>query len=672
MKKFLSSTLLGILFCLSLSAVAQEHNRYNFPKSDIGNPSFAGAESYEVICNLMGAEGIDTPNDLQFAVSSETGQLYRAFVNNSQVVFNLPEGKYDFIISFSSDMGIKLVVDEDVEVKANMEKTFISNLACFRTRFSPVDANGDAITFGETSNVAQGLDFAEARTYFLHKKGGLAFVSATYITEQADLNRCDVWSNQQSSVLFPFYLKGMSYNDGVFALSIYPEQVAIQKLSNDPEDWRDYDFRFAGSMLKESSEEIKLIDNYQDTNYFIALPEFNNYQYSWYNFYNVPSSVKHVCMKEEGPFGSKSNFIPMKVFGDYGSSLLSIMTPLIRNNSDRTTMVVSPQSTISQLTFSLSSGVGQYAIIDGKYCFDENPYFSYTYSDDMIFGNSCPLWIPAIVDRGSKLTLNYSFVGRLGETRSVDMANHNIDVLCGDKEVLQDFKAFSDSYGFLDVTEDTPVDIKVDNRNLLIDDNLQINGTAALHLVRNESPTEVPVVTMLQFRNSDGKPTDRFSADGLKLLLSAATFSSSIRNYWEIIQTPSELSSISAEYAPLGTDNYVNLTLEKGDYQPTYGWMYSASLDQLAAEEDGWYDLKLVATTASGSRMEQVISPAFKLGANLGIENLPLRNGAELLNDSDVEVYDMSGIRCDKDNLRGGFYILRKGSQVHKIMIPLK
>lgn len=645
-------------------------NKTFYTSEKLLSPALAESETFEVTCNLVYEEGRDRPQDLQYAISLDSGAKFRAFANNSQVVFNLPQGKYDFVITFSSDMGTKLVVSEGVEINGNCQKTFISNEACFRTRFVPVDANGEEMTFGTVASEAQNLDIAEVREYFIHKKGGYLFDVAAYWAEQGDRNLSDVWSNDQNSVLFPFYLKGVNYKDGVFAVAIYPEEVKIQKLSNDPQDWKTYDFNYAGSELKDSSEEVKIINDLEDSNYFISLPEFNDYRFSWFSFYNTTSSVKHVCIKEDGVFGTKSNFIPMKLFGEDGSNSLGIMTPLVKTNEDlATTLEVSPKSMISQLLYSLSAGVGQYALINGKYCFDENPYFSYTYSDDMIFGNSCPIWLPAIVDRGSKLALNYSFVGRLGEVRTVDMANHKIKVLSGDNTIIDNFQSLKDAYGSFEVNPNAAVDIEVQNRNLMIDDKVQINGTANLHLERSESETAVPVVTMLQFRNFANLPTDRFSPDKAKLLLTASTFTSSVVNFWEINQTPSEISSLNVEYAPLNSDDFKSLTLDKGDYIPVYGWLYTSDLSSLENEEDGWYTLRLVATSASGSRMEQVISPAFKLDKNLGVETFNVNNIEEMLDAPDVEVYDLYGMKCSKNNIKAGIYIVRHSGKAHKIII---
>lgn len=165
--------------------------------------------------------------------------------------------------------------------------------------------------------------------------------------------------------------------------------------------------------------------------------------------------------------------------------------------------------------------------------------------------------------------------------------------------------------------------------------------------------------------NADGRLTDRLvEPDGASLQLYAVTLAPDLES-----EIPSyifsELSDVRVEYAPYGTGNFRELKVEavpENDCIPGWGYFYKADLSGVEGESiNTWYDVRLTLETETGGSQQQVISPAFTVGPQNGID------GVSADNMSPVEYYNLQGQRIASPE-KGQIVICRRGSQAAKVV----
>lgn len=186
----------------------------------------------------------------------------------------------------------------------------------------------------------------------------------------------------------------------------------------------------------------------------------------------------------------------------------------------------------------------------------------------------------------------------------------------------------------------------------------------------------VPMMTMLQFRNSDSKVTDRFdkAGDG-RIAVSAADYSNrseyifneegqpvGVRSWCDFTDTP----VVKVEYAPVGTGIWSNLTMTEDPsrfYMPGYGSYFSGSLEDITAKADkGWFDLRVSLSDISGNSSVYTVSPAFRIDELSGVDGISPDAG-----DTPVEYYTLQGVRISRP-AAGQPVIRRQGARADKVI----
>lgn len=177
-----------------------------------------------------------------------------------------------------------------------------------------------------------------------------------------------------------------------------------------------------------------------------------------------------------------------------------------------------------------------------------------------------------------------------------------------------------------------------------------------------------PVITMMQFRNSAGDVTDRFteSSDGV-MRISGADFNEVVENP----ETNPEVSwieggaEIEVEWRPTGDEGEwtpFSLTMvDGGKSQSGFGPVRETSLNEVKDHSaTGWYDVRITMTDAAGNYTVQTVSPAFKIEANSGIE--------ALMSDRRVEaIYDLQGRKVADP--KPGIYLVKRDGRFGKEVI---
>lgn len=137
---------------------------------------------------------------------------------------------------------------------------------------------------------------------------------------------------------------------------------------------------------------------------------------------------------------------------------------------------------------------------------------------------------------------------------------------------------------------------------------------------------------------------------------------------------------MTVEYAPYGTESFLPLEVEniaERDFMPGFGTYYRGSLAAVDRKSDnGWFDVRIRLTDASGNWQEQTLSPAFRIDSNVGVEavaapeiGVTVANGMITVcgcENPAIEVYSTDGIllrrvnaaSLDATTLGSGIYLV--------------
>ncbi len=165
------------------------------------------------------------------------------------------------------------------------------------------------------------------------------------------------------------------------------------------------------------------------------------------------------------------------------------------------------------------------------------------------------------------------------------------------------------------------IDLTLTNENVDVDGIPSYNLTRIIYDQRKEDWT-APTLQMLHFKNTDGMITDRFEVpqDGI-LEFCGGDFNYHNENnrfYFDCKE-----QTVTVAYSPYGQDSWTELAVDEIPElyrMPGFGYFYRGSLESVNRESgNGWYDLKVTLTDASGNMQEQTISPAFRIANTTGV-----------------------------------------------------
>lgn len=240
-----------------------------------------------------------------------------------------------------------------------------------------------------------------------------------------------------------------------------------------------------------------------------------------------------------------------------------------------------------------------------------HPAFSYPIelAEGAVYGNNCPINSQRYELWGEDLYLTPSYVGRYGEFREADL-----------------YVAMPD-----ESASGNTLKVNLYNYNVLVD-GLAGSNVTELSLQMDQEDFEAPTLQMLQFKNGAGQVTDRFEqAAGSVMEFAGGDFTRIAAGWSGYYECTS--AQAKAFYAPYGEDDWTELTVSEDPelfFTPGFGAFFRCSLaDVQGAGEDGWYDIRIELTDASGNVQVQTIRPAFQLLTATSIEHNGIPSAAE-------------------------------------------
>lgn len=259
--------------------------------------------------------------------------------------------------------------------------------------------------------------------------------------------------------------------------------------------------------------------------------------------------------------------------------------------------------------------------------------FSFTNENKgMLYGASAPFCnfeMTSSYDEYLNTTLFFyapRYIGQLGEQRETDKNYTQTTVKFNSNEVYDgDYYGVSDfTYNWATSSHEKGVfDLTFTNSNIEVDG---LAGKNVTHIIYDEQKEDAmaPVLQMLQFRSTDDIVTNSFEnpKDGI-LQFAGGDFVYNEIPGTSINWYDCKEQTVAVAYSPYGQDSWTELAVDEIPElyrMPGFGYFYRGSLESVNRESsNGWYDLKVTLTDASGNMQEQTISPAFRITNTTGV-----------------------------------------------------
>ncbi|MFA5618787.1 MAG: T9SS type A sorting domain-containing protein [Weeksellaceae bacterium] len=290
--------------------------------------------------------------------------------------------------------------------------------------------------------------------------------------------------------------------------------------------------------------------------------------------------------------------------------------PVVKNNND---VIYSGNSTESG---SYTLGNSYYSINSKRKLLPFHPKFSFSASEnpDIVIGDNVPLCVT------STGAIQANYIGRFGEKRDIDFFATDFEIK-QDGEIIYSGIYLPDFVNTFFEPESGDIEVIYTNNNIIID-GLEGKNITQLLYTRDQEDFMPPTVQHLQFRNADGKVTDRFAPgeEGtLRLAAGDFVFTFNMEDF-TFSYNYNEGNEVELLYSPYNQNEWTELELTEYPehfFMPAFGDYYEASLSSVEATGDNaWYDVKIISTDAAGNQQIQTISPAFQLNSILGTNDL--------------------------------------------------
>lgn len=254
----------------------------------------------------------------------------------------------------------------------------------------------------------------------------------------------------------------------------------------------------------------------------------------------------------------------------------------------------------------------------------ENPWLSFDVDKPHVWNYGCPTQVfrTAAADWGE--SFSFSYIGRLGERREVDQLATVGYVSVNDEapsdEVLENLQ-----YGQL--PQEGKINFEFTDSNVMID-NIAGKNVSKLEFDMEREDWCPPTLQIVRFIDTDGNFTDRYpeGKDGVIEFYGGDFICHNNPETWISWYTEVPASEVSVEYAPYNTNDFLPLEVEnipEQDFMPGFGSFYRGSLASVdRPSENGWFDVRIRLTDASGNYQEQTLSPAFWIEANVGVNEV--------------------------------------------------
>lgn len=607
--------------------------------------------------------------------------------------FNIPAGEYTVGAMFIRDMPtMRWVLRENVVIDADTVMTFNGDEANRLVAFRPAGENGTEIKVPVYRyNPGMEFDYSGANVgrqhvsnIICHKKG-LTMAVFTGIPlgrhqnkEEDDATDYDFMINEASDDIVMAEYRTVDWLDGSVSL-IQMETCGIpsEPVGNITDNFQEVDFDIKKSdfYIPDSKREISNVI----FGYVFGVD--NRHGVSALNGFVDGGVAKAAILPREKTFTTVTvSKLDCEVAqsGSSGMTVSGIVTPQAYLDGNGWHYADMGTGCFMSSSFGYTPYKGYVEAWPG------HPAFSFAETErHVVFGNSAPVNAVLVrevaVDGKDAIQILPHFIGMAGESRNVDNYAMKVSVECEGKVI----KSASGSSVVIDRnpkgSSARKMSVNVTNRNFTVD------GIKGLNLTRfdlNENNDDIypPSLRRLTFKDNSGRIANVFenASDG-KILFSAGDFDIFPRQPdGAAVCRPEGLASVKLEYSPYGSEEWKELEVSPvADMKniEAFGDLYEGTLADVDGKSgNGWYDVRISLEDTAGNRMEQTLSPAFRIVGHDGVETVSTGESiyggnGRIIAPEGAEVYDISGVRVGVDELTPGVYMVRCNNQTVKVIV---
>lgn len=622
------------------------------------------------------------PSPGQEAVSSDGSATYSYFAFGDYVVFpwEMPAGEYDFLFSFESPEGYLFVAKEgvkiegDTEIEVNAADAYVNHI-----EWDAVMPDGESPMIGQPEG-RRDIDMA---INIFHTPNLTPQATLFYIVRKEDTtDYSSVWEKQSlwindASKYFISQVVTVVENGAQYYINMPAQGTSTQKIINDKDNFQHYTLNQPAdwAVITGGKEPLKM--SYHEYYCFIGTKQF-----LWINSVaDSPSEKFYDQVYYCGP--GKDIYCPLtlkpglEIFTDIDPSTgkqFGITPPALGFTESGGYQFQTLRQNNPHDNFYTNYNTAP----DDKTRPGQNPFIALAENENPTFGSTTPF----VLFSRPQAYFGFDYIGQCGELRTLDYLNQKFSIRLNGEEVWNDYLNQQNFF----YTEDWQPGIafekgmweyEIESGNLTVD-GLQSRTHCLMQFEESDNFTW-PTVTALQFRDKEGRITERFDdpAEG-KMIFMGGEWSANEDSprVYECV-APKELT---VEYAPYGSEDYQPLDYEcvaEKRYMPGYGDYYEAQLAQVVTEsETGWYGVRLTMTDSQGNRQTQTVTPAFYMTHVSSVSDLdcptPLEiriEAGKIIAPSDAQIYNIEGKRMMSNCVAPGVYIVRCGLQSVKAIV---
>lgn len=600
------------------------------------------------------------------ACNNADGSFYTCSVSLDGEIeenFELEPGDYDFIFIWRAPDGMRVVVKQNIAVSGEMSVKADASEATNHFVYDMKMPDGTSVA-GE--NFDEHIYIADLKSSIVYKNEVvMAYLTniVDYSTGISTRNKGDVWSNgAQGLDFFEYIVTAHDEGNYIILAGVDPSKPGIY--SNNPSDYY--------------TRECNIADN----NLYVPAPDpYDEVDHSL-NASACAASWKDGCLNmssKNSVSGATWNWQKYFICNDKVNAPAISVTPVFTrlnwmadNHEEALTFapLYDPSDDVWTPSY-IAEAFGQNYMMtafvtddNGAMPLETDKDFSVSYEEPVVFADNAPTVTfirPANV-------MQYSFIGRYGELREADLHNHSLSITCDGTEVCSSYSDLS-SFGWSDEAKaEGPWDISIVDENFKVD-GLQGKTSCDQHFVAGPRES-TPTVTIMQFRNGNGHPAFRFDRDeeaAVAFRAGAFKYEVSYTPFWRQYFDYSSLSSVKMEYSPYGAEKWQEIAVDEDQskYFHSSGAYYSGSLAAVTGSgKTGWYDVRITIADEKGNTQQQVVSPAFLVGAPDSITTPE----ADTADENAAEYYTLQGVRINNPQ-PGNVVIVRRGNSVTKELV---
>lgn len=630
---------------------------------------------------------------------------------NDFINLNLPDGIYDFFVSFYrisetsffGDMGLAYLILEDIEIKGDCEIELDASLITEEIKFETYNPDGEKSRQRYLRYLNENWDWEIIEEYTVyniycdnliicdkyeffynnHNNCGGIDVELGPFGENKSEWYTTIYINPLSEKYQLAQLRMMYTEDECYILPLFPEGNRSQTVTNKNDSYSDklnilFDKSPNGKDCQISSLDPFLfgwsINNSLASNSLTWNISTNSDAFFNIYYCDTSSSKKHpeyICYTRfqyediaENEYYSKKLISPDIVLGMNSYTLF----PLPNNRYIRN--LEGGQS--ADLSYPIQ--IGCHFNNQNIPIFNSSPLFTrffYLLYNSPLTSYPYPM-------------LQYTNVGFKGDYHEYDEGDFTISL--NDNLVCT---SSADLINWQRECQENPIELgktifTYKNDNYMVDE-IRGTNTAKVYFDTSLNDGLAPLLQLIYFKDKNDILTERFqyAADGFLTIVGGdfkenrGPFNKGIEEeplWYDVMPC-----DISVEYSPYQSNIYYPLDITVVE-EPLigYGNIHCGSLETVTEPSStGWYDLRVKLTDEAGNYNEQVISPAFKIDQNTGLQkatfnksNLRVEN-RKVISDTNefIRVYTLQGKSIENKNLPNGIYIAKSNDSIIKLII---